>query len=302
TAVALFGGDFNAGPVARPAFMQPRSLRRLYDILHQYIRRADDIHRAGSGVYSPGLRDHAQEARDSILDRLRDQPGKEALLALREIATSHPGREWLSGLLRGKAEREGDFEPFEPQEMRYLGEYFERRPRSARQLGDTARLRLVQLKEAAEDSRSLDAGVLDIADAPAVRELVHARLAAHSDNAYGVSSPASPSLSLLLSGVGYAATQPVVTTTSEDTLAATWIDALAVGNTSHRGVLAVVHMARSKRWRWPWSPPPTLEEATAAARAQWEAREDQFPTLDDVEVIGIDLTRITPAEGKTDIW
>lgn len=302
TAVALFGGDFNAGPVARPAFLQPRSLRRLYNILHQYIRRADDIHRAGSGVYSPGLRDHAQEARDSILDRLRDQPGKEALLALREIATSQPGREWLSGLLRGKAEREGDFEPFEPQDMLYLGEYFERRPRSARQLDDIARLRLLQLKEAAENSRSLDAGVLDIADASAVRKLVRARLAAQSDHAYGVTSPAEPSPSLVLSGMGYTAAQPLVTCTSEDAPAASWIDALEVGNTSHRGVLAVFHLARSKRWRWPWLPPPTLEETVAAARAQWEAKEDQMPTLDDVEVIGIDLTRIPPAQSKKDIW
>lgn len=304
TAVALFGGDFHTGSVARSAFLQPRSLRRLYDILHQYIRRADDIHRAGSGVYSPGLRDHAQDARDSILDRLRDQPGKEALLALREIATSQPGREWLSGLLRGKAEREGDIEPFDPQDMLYLGENFERRPRSARQLGDTARLRLLQLKEAAEDSRSLDAGVLDIADAQAVRELVQARLEAQSDNAYSVTAQVGPphSPSLVLSGVGYAAAQPLVAGTSEDSPAASWIDILEVGNTSHRGVLAVFHLARSKRWRWPWPPPPALEETVAAARAQWEARENQVPTLDDVEVIGIDLTRIPPVQGKKDIW
>jgi hypothetical protein len=81
-----------------------------------------------------------------------------------------------------------------------------------------------------------------------------------------------------------------------------WIDALEAGNTSHRGVLTVFHLARSKRWRWPWSPLPTLEETVAAARAQWEAREDQVPTLDDVEVIGIDLTRIPPVQGKKDGW
>lgn len=60
-------------------------------------------------------------------------------------------------------------------------------------------------------------------------------------------------------------------------------------------------MARSKRWRLPWSRQPTLEESVAAAQAQWAAREGEVPTLDDVEVIGIDLTAIPPAAGKKEL-
>lgn len=300
-AVALFGGDTYDGPVARSAFLRPRPLRLLYELLHQYIRRTEDINRAGSGVYSPGLRDHAQDARDSILDRLRDQPGKEALLALRDLVTAQPGREWLSGMVRGKAEREGDIEPFGPQELVYLGEHFERRPGSARQLGDTARLRLYQLKEAAEAKRSLDPSVRDIANTAAVRKLVQGRLAEQSDNAYSLSTATGPRSPLVLAGVGYSASQPLVAVTSEDVPGTTWIDALDRGNSSRRGVLAVVHMARSKRWRLPWSWQPTLEESVAAAQAQWAAREREVPTLDDVEVIGIDLTAIPPAVGKKEL-
>ncbi|WP_457939807.1 hypothetical protein [Mesorhizobium sp. 10J20-29] len=297
-AVALLGGDHYDGPVARSAFLHPRPLRLLYELLHQYIRRTEDIHRAGSGVYSPGLRDHAQDARDSILIRLRDQPGKEALLALRDLVTGQPGREWLSGMVRGKAEQEGDIEPFKPHELVYLGEHFERRPGSARQLGDTARLRLHQLKEAAEARRSLDPSVRDIADPVAVRDLVQGRLVEQSDNAYAVTASNGPPPALLLTGIGHAATQPMIAVTSEEALDATWIDALDAANSSRRGVLGVVHMARSKRWRLPWSRQPTLEKAVAAAKAQWQAREGEVPTLDDVEVIGIDLTAIPLAAGK----
>lgn len=302
TAVALFGGNVHSEPVARPAFLKPRALRRLHAIFHQYIRRGDDIHRAGSGVYSPGLRDDAQDARDSILGRLRDEPGKDALLALREIAGSQPGQEWLSRLLREKAEREGDFEPLEPQDVRYLGDHFECRPRSARQLGDTTRLRLLQLKEAVEENRSLDARVLEIADAITARDLLRTRLEAQSDNAYTVAVPNDASLSLVISGVGYAATQPLIAIASEDSPTASWVDTLASANTSRRGAIAVFQLARSKQWRWPWSKSPVLDEAVTKAQAHWEAKEDQVPTLDDVEVIGIDLTRIPPALGKKDNW
>ncbi|MDX0190508.1 hypothetical protein GOC18_25055 [Sinorhizobium meliloti] len=300
-AVGLLGGDTYDGPVARAAFLRPQPLRQLYELLHRYIRRAEDIHRAGSGVYSPGLRDHAQDARDSILNRLQDQPGKEALLALRAIVTAQPGREWLAELVRGKAEREGDIEPFEPHEFVYLGQHFERRPQSTRQLGDTARLRLYQLKEAAEYHRSLDPAVLDIADAAGVTRLVETRMSTTASNAYQVSSPAGAIGSLRLTGVGYAANQPVALATSESLMTSNWIDVLRQGNSSNRGVLGVVHMARSKFLRGPWHKSPTLEETVAAALAQWEAREGETVSLDDVDVIGIDLTR-TPAQQHKRDW
>lgn len=300
-AVGLFGGDRYEGPIARSAFLQPQPLRLLYELLHQYIRQSDDIHRAGSGVYSPGLRDHAQDARDSILNRLRDLPGKDALLALRAIVDAQPDRAWLTETVRRKAEREGDIEPFAPDGVLYLGENFERRPETARQLGDTARLRLYQLKEAAEDRRSLDAAVLEIADAAGVRQFVHTRLTTAAGNAYDVSSPAGAIGTLLLTGVGYTANQPVALATSEALAATNWIDALTQVNSSHRGVLGVVHIARSKLWRSPWTKLPTLDDSVAAARAQWEAREAEAALLDDVDVIGIDLTK-TPALQHTRDW
>ncbi|WP_421416900.1 hypothetical protein [Agrobacterium tumefaciens] len=300
-AVGLFGGDRHDGPVARSAFIRPQPLHLLYELLHHYIRRVDDINRAGSGVYSPGLRDHAQEARDAVLNYLRDQPGKEALLALRAISSAQPGREWLTELVRGKAEREGDIEPFRPHEFVYLGDHFERRPENALQLGDTARLRIYQLKENAEERRTLDVGVLNIADVAGVRQLVHTSLTTKAGNAYEVSSPPGDFAPVRLTGVGFAGAQPIAIATTEDLTATNWIDTLKEGNSSHRGVLAVVHMARSKLLRWPWAKRPTLEDAVEAARAQWEESEAEAAMLDDVDVVGIDLTK-TPAPQHTRDW
>ncbi|WP_439601420.1 hypothetical protein [Devosia sp.] len=292
--VGLLGSDRYEGPLARAGFLKPSSLAQLYELMHRHIRRADDINRVDSGVYSPGLRDHAQDARDSILDKLRDLPGKEALLALRTIAAAQSGREWLTGLLRNKAEREGDIEAFSATEVVGLGTTFERRPTTAAQLGDTARLRLHQLREAAEEHRSLPGSVLDIADIEGVTTLVRSQLSEQSNNAYGVATASSAVASLRLAGIGYAANQPIVLTTSELTVDAVWIDTLDGNNSSRRGVLAVIHMARTRRWRLPWSPDPTLDQATKRALAQWEMAEASRPGLDDVEVVGIDLTK-TPA-------
>lgn len=63
---ALIGGR---GPRARGPgfghFQSAEHLKILYTLAHRYVRASDDINRAGGGEYSPGLRDDAQEARDS---------------------------------------------------------------------------------------------------------------------------------------------------------------------------------------------------------------------------------------------
>ena len=67
-----------------------KHLERLYVLMHCYIRTADDIERAGKGVYSPGLRDDAQDGRNALFTMLSDIPGKATYLALRNLMHSHP--------------------------------------------------------------------------------------------------------------------------------------------------------------------------------------------------------------------
>ncbi len=55
--------------------------------MQTHISAEEDINRAGRGVYSPGLRDDAQDARDGLFKALRNIPGKETYLALRELLT-----------------------------------------------------------------------------------------------------------------------------------------------------------------------------------------------------------------------
>ena len=50
--------------------------------MHKYIKLDDDIDRANSGVYSPGLRDEAQDARDLIFTYLKEVPCAESFYSI----------------------------------------------------------------------------------------------------------------------------------------------------------------------------------------------------------------------------
>ncbi|MCF5167547.1 hypothetical protein GIW45_26820 [Pseudomonas congelans] len=62
----LFGGRFEKR-CARQGFRTVPIMRDLFLLMQRYIREEEDINRANSGVYSPGERDAAQDARNALL-------------------------------------------------------------------------------------------------------------------------------------------------------------------------------------------------------------------------------------------
>ena len=66
----LLGGRRGDGTAVRQAFKTPEYLKSLYLLMHEHIRRKEDINRPGTGAYSPGLRDDAQDARNSLFNLL----------------------------------------------------------------------------------------------------------------------------------------------------------------------------------------------------------------------------------------
>ena len=90
--------DVDSGP-SFGNFLTPRHLKRLYVLMHEHIRIGEDINRVGGGVYSPDLRDQAQEARDTLFRLLANIPGKETYVALAELTRDHPvpgHRAWMA--------------------------------------------------------------------------------------------------------------------------------------------------------------------------------------------------------------
>jgi hypothetical protein len=109
---ALMGGRHGAG--RGPAVGSYRSasvLKRLYVLMHRYIRASEDIERANTGVYSPGLRDDAQDGRNAIFSLLAEIPGEDAYVALKDLSRDHPNersRDWMAKLAYRRAESDGD--------------------------------------------------------------------------------------------------------------------------------------------------------------------------------------------------
>ena len=134
----LWGGRRGDGTAVRQAFKTPEYLKSLYLLMHEHIRRKEDINRAGTGVYSPGLRDDAQDARNSLFDLLNQIPGKESFLALMDIAKVHPeeaSRPWILLRAKTKAEQDGDIEPWSPSQVRDFHEKLERTPTQSQGIG-----------------------------------------------------------------------------------------------------------------------------------------------------------------------
>ena len=147
---ALIGGR---GPRERgPRFGHFQSadhLRILYALAHRYIRASDDINRAGGGVYSPGLRDDAQDARRCFFKLLSEIPGKATHTAIERLIHEHPDpdyRPWMAKQAYKRAEEDGDLEPWTAAQVNAFAKSQTITPATHHQLFDLAVHRLQDLK------------------------------------------------------------------------------------------------------------------------------------------------------------
>ena len=138
----------DSGP-AIGKFRTARHLKSLYALMHDHIRTMDDIHRAGGPVYTPGLRDHAQDARATLFALLSEIPGKEAYVALAELIEDHPDprhRPWMAKRAYKRAEEDGDLEPWTAEQVNEYRSNLTRTPTTVRQLFDLTVDRVADLK------------------------------------------------------------------------------------------------------------------------------------------------------------
>lgn len=104
-------------------FKQPQFLLPLYQLACRYIRLEDDTDRSDAGVYSRTARDDAQQARGSILQALASIPGKSTFLALRELSASADDprhQSWMRRLAQQRARSDGDIEPISSEQLARL--------------------------------------------------------------------------------------------------------------------------------------------------------------------------------------
>jgi hypothetical protein len=304
----LWGGRRSETFGARGRFQTPSHLRALYSLMHQLIRVQDDIDRAGRGVYSPGLRDDAQDGRNRILKELNEISGKEAFLALEAIAVTYrraPSYPYLEMLCRGKAEQEADLKPWTPINVREFHDRLDRTPSTHRELADLAILRLLDLKDDLEEGDASVAAIIKaVNEETMLRNFIGHELRQKAFGRYAI--PQEEEMAdakrpdLRFHGVCVDAPVPVELKIAdnwsgpslferlENQLAGDYLRDVRSG----RGVFALVYRGEKMRWELPGSLRSVYFDGLIdALREHWAKIAMKFPGVDDISVIGIDLTK-----------
>jgi hypothetical protein len=292
----------------RSAFRTPEHLKTLYLLMNQHIRPKEDMERAGKGVYSPGLRDDAQDARNSLSESLRNIPGKDAFLALSDIAEAHPEetlRPWFALHVKSKAELDADIDPWLPEQVRDFNDKHERTPSNHRDLAELAHLRLLDLKDDLENGDSSIAGILQgVKLETDMRKYVGRELREKAFGRYSVPQEEefadAKKPDLRFHGANFDGPVP-----AELKLADKWsgpdlferLENQLCGdylrdNRSNRGFFVLVYLGEKGGWDVPGSASRVdFEGLVQALEKHWEQLASKFPGVDDIAIIGIDLTK-----------
>ncbi len=304
----IVGGRRLSTSRVRRSYCSARHLTTLYLLAHRHIRFEDDINRTGGGVYSPGLRDDAQDAREHMLSLLRAIPGKDAFVALSEIARKHPSprhQAYLDLQAKAKAESDANGSPWTESQVREFNDEQERLPKNHRELFDMSIARLHDLKSDLEDGDSSDAPMLArVASESEVRTYIGNWLRALARGRYSV--PQEEELAdakrpdLRFHGVSFDAPVPL-----ELKLADNWkgpklferLETQLCGDylRDHRstcGLFLLVYRGEKQSWKLPGTGDSVdFDGLVEALRARWAVLSPSLPSVDDVLVLGIDLTK-----------
>lgn len=291
----------------RQAYVTPEYLKELFLLMHTYIREDEDINRIGGGVYSPGLRDEAQDARDSLFNQLKRIPGKEAFVALDEIAKQHPkaqSRPWLASYAKTKAEQDADFPAWSPVQVRDFHERLDRTPSNHHELADLAFIRLLDLKDNLENGdESVAKLLLRVETEPEMRNFLGGQLREKGLGRYTITQEEELAdgkcPDLRFHGVGFDAPVP-----AELKLADRWtgpehferLENQLSGdylrdNRSGRGIFVLVNRSPSKQWQPPSSALVDFDGLVQALQNHWKSIANKHPHVEDIAIVGIDLTK-----------
>ena len=303
----LLGGWNGEGAVTRHAFIKPEHLKTLLMLMLKYIRPDEDIERYGGGVYRPGLRNEAQRARNHLFTLLKQIPGKEAFVAITELATAYHEEGsgvWLVLHAKSKAEQDSDIRPWSPKQVKEFNDKMERTPRNHEELADLAVSRLFDLKDDLEQGDSSIAGLLQKVDHEnEMRNYIGNELQGKASGRYSVLQEEEladgKKPDLRFHGVGFNGPVPVELKLADKWSGRELFDRLENqlcgdylrDNRSNRGIFLLVYRGIEKAG-WDVSNGKSVDFSglIQALEKHWSYISLKFPKVEEVTVIGIDLT------------
>ena len=305
--VYLLGGRRSIRTNTRNAFHTPEYLTRLYLLMHEHIRVREDINRANQGVYSPVLRDDAQDARNHLAEMLRNIPGKATYEALLKISESHPEdhyKPWFKRMAKDRAELDGDIPAWTTRQVLDFHAKFENTPSDHKSLAELVHSRFLDLKYDLEDGDSSIAETLmRIEEEPEMRIFLGRELREKAFGRYCI--PQEEELAdgkkpdFRFHGMGFDAPIP-----AELKLADKWsgnalferLENQLCGNylrdkRSTHGLFILVNQGKNRKLWTVESKRVDFEELVVSLERHWLQISPKLPDIEHVEIVGIDLTK-----------
>ena len=306
---ALMGGrHVEQGRPSVGGFRTAEHLKSLYVLMHRYILAKNDINRADGGVYSPKLRDDAQDARNRLFTLLSEISGKASYTVTKQLIHEHPDpdyRSWMAKQAYKRAEEDGDLEPWTAEQVSEFNKLQVITPTTHRQLFDLAVHRLHDLKnwlERGNDSpwetwqradgetemRKLIAGWLNLqcreqyttAQEPVLANSQRMDIWLHNTN---VRSPVPIELKLLDKGWS----GPKLCERLRNQLVGDYLREESAGC----GVMLLIWLGREPEKRWIINGHRVgLSEMASALKSYWQDISGEYPGVEAIDVIVIDLT------------
>lgn len=289
-------------------FRTAEYLKSLYVLMHRYIPAKDDTNRANGGAYTPELRDDAQRARNNLFNLLSKTPGKKTYSALKELVREHPARDyrkWMEKQAYERAEEDGDLEAWTAEQICEFRKKQIFPPESHRQLFDVTVNRLVDLKNWLERGNDSPWETWQRAeDEPEMRKLIAGWLNQNCREQYTtaqepelansqrmdiwmqntkVKSPVPIELKLLDKGwSGQKLCERLKNQLAGDYLRE---------ESAKCGVMLLISQRLDSKKRWTVNGRKVgLNELSNAMKSYWESISDNFPGIEAIEVIVIDLS------------
>lgn len=293
------------GKAGRDEYKQIKYLRRLYSLMQKHIIYEEDIHRAGMGVYSPELRDHAQDARDLLFKYLQEIPCSESYYALKELAIEQRNNDrkiWLQKLASKIAQVCGDIEPYSVESLLQLEQSGYISPTTHRMLFDLALMRIGELKDNLENGDASPARTWRrVPDETEMRNLISNELRKVSFNKYSLSQEdelansqrtdikfhnprVSTPVPIELKILDKSWSGPALCERLRNQLVG---DYLRESNASC-GIFLLVSKECKKKWKINGKI-TNLENLASALEEYWQSIAKDWPGVDSIKVVVIDL-------------
>ncbi|NWD52509.1 NACHT domain-containing protein [Pseudomonas gingeri] len=308
--VSLVGSRRSDTKGMREAYRTPYHLKTLYLIIHEHIKRTEDIDRVGKGVYTSELRDEAQDARNNLFNLLKEIQGKKTYLALDDISRRHPDEEArprFAQHARAHAELDADALAWTPEQVRDFQAKLERTPTNNRDLFDLACMRLTDLRDDLENGDSSIAETLKRVDQETeMRKVIGNWCRERSADRYHIpqeeelADAKRPDLRFL--GNGFDSPVPTELKLAENWPGPQLYERMEIqlcgdylrDRRSSRGIFLLVYGGRKNRKSWQLPDRSTSVDFSGlvdALQNHWSTLAHLFPEVDDIRVIGIDLTK-----------